>query len=699
MGSRATFKHTAASKQVSLNLSFRDETLSSTTGNGSASSAAGKPAGAVAQGPGLRGPGSDTHGSNENATVTARSSAGDAEMWEGGEPQTMLLGDVRRIQQCVNNLLSNAIKFSPPGSVVDVTISLTWPTAVEAASAPSAAQQVAEADGGSSAGRRVKEGSAKGHSWRLGGSSNASAASLRGAASSAGDLEAGTVSTESAACARPSVSTRAAHLSLALGNAPSPLSSSAPPSVHGASSTASRRASGMSSHRGAILPTPDPAMRTLVVRVRDRGAGLESADLLALREALGAQQEEQGGCGHTPGTAEGAPAQAGEASPPHGASRLQPPPHESAATGASVAVSTLGARGWQPVPATGYDPAFRQYGAGKAQGNKASGIGLLITRQILSLHSGTIRVDSGGLGKGTEITLCLPMRVVPPSASELPDPAAPKSGHLTLAPIAATPPLPSRDLDRVHPLPTQSEQARQGALPASGEVKSPGCAERSLAQMSRPPQVHVLPADGQPAGAQPHAPYSLLHVEDDAFLRFTVPLSVRRDPFRALLAPPARLPCAVQRGTARSPSAHPPACLPARSSGRSRMPTLCCSACRPARLPALRCALARCDQVFNPLGVELEQAANGVEALELVRTRRAEGKTFDAIVVDNQMPRMVRPRAARLTRHACNFVRALSPLGPFPFSPSFSSPLSGWSHRGAANSLGSCAPRASARCL
>lgn len=44
--------------------------------------------------------------------------------------------------------------------------------------------------------------------------------------------------------------------------------------------------------------------------------------------------------------------------------------------------------------------------------------------------------------------------------------------------------------------------------------------------------------------------------------------------------------------------------------------------------------------MFNPLGVSLEQAVDGVEALERVRARRAEGLYFDAVIVDNQMQRM-----------------------------------------------------------
>jgi CheY-like chemotaxis protein/two-component sensor histidine kinase len=52
---------------------------------------------------------------------------------------------------------------------------------------------------------------------------------------------------------------------------------------------------------------------------------------------------------------------------------------------------------------------FRQADATSARQHGGLGLGLAIVRHLVELHGGTVRAESDGLGKGTTVTVCLPI--------------------------------------------------------------------------------------------------------------------------------------------------------------------------------------------------------------------------------------------------------------------------------------------------
>jgi CheY-like chemotaxis protein len=62
---------------------------------------------------------------------------------------------------------------------------------------------------------------------------------------------------------------------------------------------------------------------------------------------------------------------------------------------------------------------FRQADGATSRRHTGLGLGLAIVRQILELHEGTVRADSGGPGKGAKFTVCLPILTSPPLRTEL----------------------------------------------------------------------------------------------------------------------------------------------------------------------------------------------------------------------------------------------------------------------------------------
>jgi signal transduction histidine kinase/DNA-binding response OmpR family regulator len=143
--------------------------------------------------------------------------------------------------------------------------------------------------------------------------------------------------------------------------------------------------------------------------------------------------------------------------------------------------------------------AFAQVGAGQLQGKGGSGLGLLITRQLLALHSddSRLRISSDGPGKGMTFELDMQLeRACMPALSE----------GLLRAAIAEA----------------------HAAPPAAAAVAShPSAATSSCAS----PQTTVRSAAASDAGATPASPgplwlpagFRCLYVDDDAELCRTLP--------------------------------------------------------------------------------------------------------------------------------------------------------------------------------
>ncbi|MFQ5883022.1 MAG: ATP-binding protein, partial [Candidatus Methylomirabilales bacterium] len=61
---------------------------------------------------------------------------------------------------------------------------------------------------------------------------------------------------------------------------------------------------------------------------------------------------------------------------------------------------------------------FTQLDASLARRHQGTGLGLALTKKLVELHGGTIRVESPGEGQGSTFTVTLPLRG--PTAAQAP---------------------------------------------------------------------------------------------------------------------------------------------------------------------------------------------------------------------------------------------------------------------------------------
>ena len=96
---------------------------------------------------------------------------------------------------------------------------------------------------------------------------------------------------------------------------------------------------------------------------------------------------------------------------------------ERAESHVSVVVSDNGA-GIDPEFLPHVFERFRQADASTTRAHGGLGLGLAIVRHLVELHGGTVKVDSGGLGRGTTFTVALPIAAeVPPLLPERASPS------------------------------------------------------------------------------------------------------------------------------------------------------------------------------------------------------------------------------------------------------------------------------------
>jgi len=154
------------------------------------------------------------------------------------------------------------------------------------------------------------------------------------------------------------------------------------------------------------------------------------------------------------------------------------------------------------------DDMFTQVGEGKHQGNKGTGLGLSITRQILKLHHGSsLTLASDGRNKGTSFTLIIKVQLAPAAEAELLRPSAPASDAGAVhADARLSSASPVRLGLAVPSVPVQAPAASAASRSSFGDTpRSEGAADADAEV--------VFPPD-----------YRVLHVEDDQFVRFTMPL-------------------------------------------------------------------------------------------------------------------------------------------------------------------------------
>ena len=491
--SRATFQHVADAKGIVIRFAYTDRThavldAATNASRASRASCARSPRPSVAEPPPPLPP------------PSSRSSP------------LLLVGDAKRVQQCVNNLVSNSIKFTPAGKSVEVDV------VVERAPSPEAWMGGCQAVGAVS--------------------TSTSASALSACASGPASARSRTLATSvqsSSSLVQSSRSVLAATL------LPAACRARVPPGDIDVRAACAPGLGGGSIDGGGVM---------LVVCVRDEGTGLAPADLAALLDALGAAHD-----------------------------RLPPPSEREPTAGERALVGGEQSGEFE----------FRQFGEGKRQGNSATGLGLLITRQILQLHSGSIDVASAGLGHGTCTTIRLPMPLAG-ADPERRDAAALAGDHSHRSQAASIKAPFSR---RGTPMETRSGPPRNASSPLSLAVgvgrssrsgarvapsaatvqPSSAAAERSSA--SATVSARAAAAAAAAAAFAARGVYAVLHVDDDQFLRFTVPLSVRPPSRRAAprCAAPRRVAGGVRRavlGRAHRCATHPAcACRRARDAAHT----------------------------------------------------------------------------------------------------------------------------------
>ena len=93
---------------------------------------------------------------------------------------------------------------------------------------------------------------------------------------------------------------------------------------------------------------------------------------------------------------------------------------------------------------------FRQGNSSRTRRHSGLGLGLGIVRQLVELHGGTVRAESGGVGRGAMFTVTLPM----PTAPAIEAPAGP------------SPTVPTPRLDALHVLVVEDDENMIGMIRA-----------------------------------------------------------------------------------------------------------------------------------------------------------------------------------------------------------------------------------------
>lgn len=146
--------------------------------------------------------------------------------------------------------------------------------------------------------------------------------------------------------------------------------------------------------------------------------------------------------------------------------------------------------------------AFTQVGSGQAQGNGGTGLGLAIMREILRLHNdSTLSLSSEGHGKGMQISMAVNCQLVATDASGQVVGTAATAGADEAGGGKSAHDETAVDVPAASPTTRASASASGGGTPAAERRRAPQAAAAAF-------------PDG----------YRVLHVDDDAFVRLTLPL-------------------------------------------------------------------------------------------------------------------------------------------------------------------------------